>query len=110
MDWGYNWRLEDAVQRWNTTQWRVSWLGLDDRTNEVYAIERLRPCHPDDARPTGRVWLLGVVPDKKQVHRVIDELEWHAQRERNSLMVVARAVRAGSSAADVASHCASSTA
>jgi hypothetical protein len=103
MDFGYRWRLEDPVQRWKTTEWRVSWLGLDDPTHEIDAIERLH-WHSDDARTTGRVWLLGAVPDKEDVYRVTSELERYAQRERNSLVVLAQAVRAVSSAVHMANH------
>jgi hypothetical protein len=39
-----------------------------------------------------RVWLLGVLHAEEDVCRAVDELETHAQTERNSLIAVARAV------------------
>jgi hypothetical protein len=103
MDYGYDWRLEDPVQRWNTTRWRVAWF--DDSSHELYALERLNPRpdviplsgpSPGDASGSGRVWLLGVLDDQAEVSSVIGELESHAQWERNSLVVVAEAVNAAS--------------
>ena len=95
-DFGGRWGLEDPFKRWRTSAWRVSWLGPDDEpTHEVYAIER-RPQfrrQPDDSR-FGRVWVLGVLPDWESVRGALDELQMHAQDERNSLIAAARSVQA----------------
>lgn len=91
MDFGFKWRLEDPVQRWNTTRWRVSWL--DDSTFELYAIEYMKPQLPNGP-VTDRVWLLGVLHDRADVDDLILEFETYAQHERNSLVAVAHAVSA----------------
>ena len=91
-DYGFRWRLENPLRRWLTTRWRVSWLSIADRegttpTYEVYAIE-----FPggDRNEETGRVWLMGKVENRDMIHAILPELEQHAQRERNSLVVVAQ--------------------
>jgi hypothetical protein len=91
-DYGWKWRLEDPLRPWTTSRWRVSWLCIDDPTYEVYAIERLK--NPFGRGPnTGRVWLFGVLRDHQFVDTALRELERYAQAERNSLVVVAKAVR-----------------
>lgn len=92
-DYGYGWRMEDPVRRWNTTRWRVSWLCEHEPapTYELYAAER--SARPEDGPSTGRVWLLGVLHDAPAVDETLGELERHAQPERNSLVAVAEAVR-----------------
>lgn len=88
-DWGLHWRLERPIRRWETTSWRVSWLGHDDPTNEVYAIEFGGSLDGEpDAR---RVWLLGSVANWSEVDALITPL-LEVARERNSLIAVANAV------------------
>jgi|GEM_PF-6237559 hypothetical protein len=102
-DHGHHWRLENPIRRWLTTRWRLSWLCMGDPTYEVYAVEFTD--EDSQAGPLGRVWLLGVVNDEKVFRQAISELELHAQRERNSLVVIAERVRdtaAGQSAPPVA--------
>jgi hypothetical protein len=70
----------------------VSWLCMSDPTYEVYAVE-FTDEHSDAEPSLGRVWLLGVVNDEKVFRRAISELELHAQKERNSLVLVAERVR-----------------
>jgi hypothetical protein len=91
-DYGFRWHLESPLRRWLTTRWRVSWLSIADRegtkpTYEVYAIE-----FPggDRNEKTGRVWLMGKIENRDTIHAILPELEQHAQRERNSLVVVAQ--------------------
>lgn len=87
-DYGAHWRLENPIRRWNTTTWRVSWLNMGDPTYELYAIELLQGGEPAG----GRVWLLGRLTESAAVEATVTELERYAQRERNSLVVVAEAV------------------
>jgi hypothetical protein len=94
-DYGFNWRLEHPLRRWLTTRWRVSWLSIADRedeapTYEVYAIE-----FPggDLSEESGRVWLMGKIESRDTIRSILPELEQCAQRERNSLIVVAQRVR-----------------
>ena len=93
-DYGYRWRLENPFKRWETTQWRVSWLCEDDdSTKEVYAIEFL----PEEAGGSGlfrRVWLLGKLQHWGAAEQVLGDLQRYAQNERNSLIVAAKAVGA----------------
>jgi hypothetical protein len=42
-----------------------------------------------DSTTRERVWLMGVVPDRRKVAEILSEFEIHAQRERNSLVAVA---------------------
>jgi len=92
-DFGFYWRLEDPLRRWETTEWRVSWLCIgEDPTHELYALEFLPEAGRRDQR-TGRVWLLGKLSDWNAVEAAIGDLERYAQRERNSLIAVATAVR-----------------
>jgi hypothetical protein len=93
-DYGYRWRLENPFKRWETTQWRVSWLCEDDdSTKEVYAVEFF-PAEIGGARLFGRVWLLGKLQDWQAAKRALGDLQRHAQNERNSLIVAAKAIGA----------------
>ncbi len=94
-DYGFRWRLENPLRRWLTTRWRVSWLSIADRegvtpTYEVYAIE-----FPggDISDETGRVWLMGKIESRDTIHAILPELERRAQRERNSLVVIAQRIQ-----------------
>jgi hypothetical protein len=94
-DYGFKWRLENPLRRWLTTRWRVSWLSIADRANEtptyeVYAIE-----FPgrDLSEESGRVWLMGRIESRDTIRSLLPELEQRAQRERNSLVVVAQRIR-----------------
>lgn len=94
-DYGFNWRLENPLRRWLTTRWRVSWLSIADRndeipTHEVYAIE-----FPggEASEESGRVWLMGKIESHDTIYSILPELQQRAQRERNSLVVVAQRVR-----------------
>lgn len=90
-DWGVGWNLERAIRRWETTSWRISWLGHDDPTNELYALEFAPPGSP---RPgTRRVWLLGSPANWDEVDTVVSPL-LSIRHERNSLIAVAKAVSA----------------
>lgn len=92
-DFGFCWRLEDPFRRWETTEWRVSWLCMDDDpTRELYALEFV-PDAGGNGRRTGRVWVLGKLSDWDTVKAVVGDLELYAQKERNSLVAVATAVR-----------------
>jgi hypothetical protein len=92
-DYGYQWRLENPLRRWETTRWRISWLCEDDPAHEIYAIERLP--HPDEVGlVTGRVWLLGVLGNRRLVDEALSELSLHAENERNSLIVAAESILA----------------
>jgi hypothetical protein len=42
---------------------------------------------------TGRVWLMGKVDSRDTIRAILPELEWRAQRERNSLVVVAQRIQ-----------------
>jgi hypothetical protein len=95
-DWGH-WSLERPIRRWETTSWRVSWLGHDDATNELYALEFA--VRSSGERGPRRVWLLGSVANWSEVDALITPLSGVA-RERNSLIAVANAV----SAADHRAH------
>jgi len=102
VDYGYNWRLENPLRRWVTTRWRVSWLCLSeaqhqDATDEVYAVEHID--QPGDVE-TGRVWLMGTIPDRHIINEILPELETHAQHERNSLVVVAARISEAAKAID----------
>ncbi len=93
-DHGSFWRLENPLRRWDTSRWRLSWLNMHHPTYELYAIEQTQR-RRDDAgvlRTTGRVWLLGALDDRGRVDETIGEIQQHAQRERNSLVVLAEAV------------------
>jgi hypothetical protein len=94
-DYGFHWRLEHSLRRWLTTRWRVSWLSITDHagetpTYEVYAIE-----FPGGklSEESGRVWLIGKIENRDTIRSILPELEQHAQRERNSLIVVAQRIR-----------------
>lgn len=94
-DYGFKWRLENPLRRWLTTRWRVSWLCIADGANEaptyeVYAIE-----FPgrDLSEESGRVWLMGRIESRDTIRALLPELEQRAQRERNSLVVVAQRIR-----------------
>ena len=94
-DFGHRWRLEDCFRRWQTTRWRVSWLcERKDPTGEVYAIEFLDGPSPRDGYQFGRVWLLGELHGWDNAMRALGDLQLDVQNERNSLIVVAGAVRA----------------
>lgn len=94
-DYGFRWQLENPLRRWLTTRWRVSWLSIADRTNEtptyeVYAIE----CPGrDPSEWSGRVWLMGRIESRDTICAILPDLEQRAQRERNSLVVVAQRIR-----------------
>lgn len=94
-DYGFKWRLENPLRRWLTTRWRVSWLSIAARegetpTYEVYAIE-----FPggDISEDSGRVWLMGKIERRDTICAILPELERLAQRERNSLVAVARRIQ-----------------
>jgi hypothetical protein len=94
-DYGFHWRLEHPLRRWLTTRWRVSWLSIVDRedetpTYEVYAIE-----FPGGelSEESGRVWLMGKIERRDTIRSILPELQQRAQRERNSLIVVAQRIR-----------------
>jgi hypothetical protein len=101
-DYGVHWRLEDPLRRWETTRWRVSWLGVDaDPTDEVYAIEsQQRSLREEDSSRYGRVWLLGRLRPERSVDDVVREHMLYAMRERNSLVAVAKAVCCAAQASD----------
>jgi hypothetical protein len=67
-------------------------LRVGEATHEVYAIE-LRTVSGDSETRTGRVWLCGQIRERRTFKRAVEDLERYAQRERNSLVVVAEAVR-----------------
>jgi len=106
-DYGFRWGLEDAIQRWCVSRWRVSWLCEPGRffslsgdesehsdegeaTTEVYAHEFVDE-HGRERTP-GRVWLLGKLRTNAEADRVLGELSGQVMDERNSLIVVAEAV------------------
>jgi hypothetical protein len=93
-DWGTGWGLERPIRRWETTRWRVSWLGNDDPTNEVYAVEFVPLPNPGPG--TRRVWMMGTLANWKEVEAAISPL-YSVRHERNSLVAVANAVAAASS-------------
>jgi hypothetical protein len=97
-DFGGRWRLENSFRRWETSSWRVSWLGPFDRsdesTYEVYAIERLSDPMPGAEHCFKRVWVLGKLPDWKRAEAALLEPQLCAQDDRNSLIVAARSVEA----------------
>jgi hypothetical protein len=88
-DYGWNWRLENPIRRWETTRWRLSRLSVsttgEEPTYEMYAVQ----LGEMDSTTRERVWLMGVVPDRRKVAEILSEFEIHAQRERNSLVAVA---------------------
>lgn len=99
-DYGYEWSLENPLRRWLTTRWRVSWLCIADRegvtpTYEVYAIEFIGGNLSDE---TGRVWLMGKIESRETILAILPELELRAQRERNSLVVVAQRIQSAARA------------
>lgn len=89
-DYGYKWGLENPIQRWEVTRWRISWLGIERGIDEVYAIELPRWL-PDESG-SGRVWLLGVIRSADVLHSALGALELDGQGERNSLVAAADAV------------------
>jgi hypothetical protein len=91
-DYGLRWNLEDPIRRWETSQWRISWLGIDRPTYEVYAVE-MTSVRGQAARRSGRVWILGRIESRSVVREALEELEFYAQAERNSLVAAARAVQ-----------------
>ena len=92
-DFGAEWQRENPFRRWETTSWRLSWLGAgEEPTLEVYALELLRP-GLRGGRRTGRVWLLGSLPDWRAANETLGVLQLNARRERNSLVLAAEAVR-----------------
>lgn len=91
MDFGFTWLLEEPLRRWETSRWRISWLCQDPATYEVYGIERLSNVS-EHSPTTGQVWLLGRIPSRELLDSALEELEVHAQRERNSFAAAARAV------------------
>jgi hypothetical protein len=88
-DRGWEWHLENPLRRWETTRWRLSWLCMETGgyipTHEIYAVEIIQTDPPAMAR----VWLMGIVRDRHRVIDILSELEQYAQRERNSLVLVA---------------------
>jgi hypothetical protein len=88
-DYGWYWRLENPLRRWETTRWRLSWLCVgtagEAPTYEIYAVE----IGETEGLSRGRVWLMGVVLDGRRIADILSDLEQHAQGERNSLVVVA---------------------
>ncbi len=88
-DHGWEWHLENPLRRWEITRWRLSWLCMETGgykpTYEIYAVEIIQT----DPPAKGRVWLMGVIRDRHRVVDVLSELEQYAQRERNSLVLVA---------------------
>jgi hypothetical protein len=96
-DGGVHWRLERPIRRWETTTWRISWLGHDtggyEPTNEVYALES---GPPDSVRSDPqRVWLLGSMTNWDEVMAVLLPL-YAVMDERNSLIAAAKAISAAS--------------
>jgi hypothetical protein len=59
--------------------------GGHEPTHEMYAVEIIQTNPP----AKGRVWLIGIARDRQRVIEVLAELEQYAQRERNSLVLVA---------------------
>ena len=93
MTFGWDWRLENPLRRWDTTRWEVGWLSVgSEATWEVYAAERL-PGDGDEVPRSGRVWLLGTLRRRDVVRETLEEYQRHAMRERNSLAALAEAVR-----------------
>jgi hypothetical protein len=97
-DFGKDWNLENLFRRWETTTWRISWLGNDEMplrrgvevNNEVYAVELggwlgIEP---------GRVWLLGKLRTLPAVEKALRELFHEGRQERNSLAAAAASVAA----------------
>lgn len=95
--------LENPLRRWETTRWRLSWLCMgaagEEPTHEIYAVQL-----GEDAPERGRVWLMGIVLDRRRIVDVLSELEQHAQRERNSLVVVASKINQVIKAIHVSEH------
>ncbi len=89
-DYGYRWRVENPLRRWETTKWRVSWLDHEDSTGEIYAKE----CREiSEGAWSERVWLLGRLPDRSsEGYSILTELELHGQSERNSLAALTNAM------------------
>ncbi len=93
-DFGADWQRENPFRRWETTSWRLSWLCTgEEPTLEVYALELFRS-GLRSGRRTGRVWLLGSLPGWWAANETLAVLQLDAQRERNSLVLAAEAVRA----------------
>jgi hypothetical protein len=93
MTFGWDWRLENPLRRWDTTRWEVGWLSIgSEATWEIYAAERL-PGEGDEGPRAGRVWLIGTLRRRDMVREVLEEYQRHAIRERNSLAALAEAVR-----------------
>jgi hypothetical protein len=93
-DYGFRWRLENPLRRWLTTRWRVSWLSIADRTSETptYEIYAIEFPGRDPSEGGGRVWLMGRIESRDTIRAIMPELEQRAQRERNSLVVVAQRI------------------
>lgn len=93
MTFGWDWRLENPLRRWDTMRWEVGWLSIGPgATWEVYAAERL-PDDGDEGPRSGHVWLLGTLRRRQVVREALEECQQHAMRERNSLAALAEAVR-----------------
>jgi hypothetical protein len=93
-DYGFKWRLENPLRRWLTTRWRVSWLSIADKANEAptYEVYALEFPGRDLSEGSGRVWLMGRIESRDTIRAILPDLEQRAQRERNSLVVVAQRI------------------
>jgi len=106
---GFDWKLENPLRRWEVSIWRIDWLC--DANRMLYSDDDWQEWNPaidsdytdelcacmviTDARGyelDTRVWLLGVLHRRAGAERALEDLRRHEVRDRNSLIAAAAAV------------------